>query len=85
MCYSDWRAPDFRGFCSYDVGPSHCVRCVEGACGGGMNMMNGGCGGMNMMNAGCGGNGGGGCGGGGCGGGGGPDRTQRTNYRQAPY
>ena len=33
ICYSDYRAPDFVGYCSYEVGPSHCARCVEGACG----------------------------------------------------
>ena len=33
VCYSDYRAPDYVGYCSYEVGPSHCARCVEGACG----------------------------------------------------
>ena len=33
ICYSDYRAPDFVGYCSYEVGPSHCARCVQGACG----------------------------------------------------
>lgn len=27
ICYSDYRDPDYRGYCSYEVGPTACVRC----------------------------------------------------------
>jgi len=27
VCYKDYRDPDYRGYCSYQVGPAACVRC----------------------------------------------------------
>lgn len=27
ICYKDYRDPDYRGYCAYEVGPSACARC----------------------------------------------------------
>lgn len=29
ICYKDYRDPDYRGYCSYEVGPSACARCLD--------------------------------------------------------
>ena len=41
QCYEDYRGDAYRGFCSYDVGPASCARCVPGSCGSGRNCLDG--------------------------------------------
>ena len=41
LCYEDYRGDSYRGFCSYDVGPGACARCVPGACNNGRNCLEG--------------------------------------------